>query len=181
MIGAVIAPQPRHPERRWAVRLLLATVLTVYVAGCSTLTSDRDGFYSKNEVWSGRLSLRTLGDAPENWVASFVLRGKAEAGDLTLLSPLGSTLAQARWSPGAAVLDQGNSIQTYPNMDALTTAISGNPLPVAAMFSWLAGQPISMGGWTPQLERIERGRIQARRDWPAPGAEIRIILDQPAD
>lgn len=159
---------------------LAAACATSLIAGCSTLTSVDDQIYLKNNTWSGRLSLRTLGDAPDHWVVSFVLRGTAERGDLTLLSPLGSTLARAHWSPGLAELEQGGSTRAYADLPALTTAISGSPLPVAAMFSWLRGEALSAGGWTPQLDGLDRGRLQAHRAWPAPAAEIRVVLDAPA-
>lgn len=162
-------------------RCLAALMSSLLIAGCSVTTSAEGDIYSKSDIWSGRLSLRTLGDAPDNWVVSFVLRGTAERGHLTLLSPLGSTLARAHWTPGLAELEQGGSTRAYANLQELTTAISGSPLPVAAMFSWLKGESLSADGWTPQLDGLDSGRLQARRTWPAPAAEIRVILDPPAD
>ncbi len=174
----VAAPNPFAVSRR---AHLAAVIIPLFIASCSTNTSGSGIFHSKNDQWSGRLSLRTLGEPPENWVASFVLQGGAQSGKLTLLSPLGSTLAEARWSPALAELDRGNSTQVFPDLNALTTALTGSALPVAALFSWLNGLAVSAEGWTPQLDDLARGRLQARRDLPAPAAEIRIILDRTTD
>jgi outer membrane lipoprotein LolB len=168
--------------RRSAFRLSCSTVvLSFLIAGCATNKSDTGHFYSKNETWSGRISLKTLSTPPQQLFTTFVLQGSPESGRLTLNSPIGTTLAEVSWSRDQAVLRQGGEVRQYPDLDTLTTALTGSELPVAAMFSWLNGQPLSAGGWIAQLADLPRGRLQARRDTPDPAAEIRIILDEPSD
>lgn len=133
----------------------------------------------KPDIWSGRISVRTLSNPPQQFSAAFDLQGNADTGQLTLISPIGTTLAQARWSPARAELTQGSTHQTFSHMDALTTALHGGPLPVAAMFSWLHGQALAADGWSVQLDQLSAGRIQATRATPEPATDIRIILDKP--
>jgi outer membrane lipoprotein LolB len=169
-------------DRRAALLLSgSAAISSVLIAGCATNKSDTGHFYSKNETWSGRISLKTLSIPPQQLFTSFVLQGSPEAGQLTFTSPIGTTLAEVSWNRDQAVLRQGGEVRQYPDLDTLTTVLTGSELPVAAMFSWLNGDPLSAGGWTAQLADLPRGRLQARRDTPDPAAEIRIILDEPSD
>lgn len=132
-------------------------------------------------MWNGRLSLLTFTAPPQRVTVSFLLQGSPEQGELALYSPLGNTIALARWSPGKAELQQGSAVQQFVDLDTLTTAFSGSPLPVVAMFSWLGGQNVAANGWIANLDELPAGRLQARRDFPEPAAEMRIVLDQIAD
>ena len=49
-------------------------------------------------------SSRSRSEAPRSVSAAFDLRGDSRAGTLGLSTPLGSMLAQARWSPAEVVL-----------------------------------------------------------------------------
>ena len=87
-----------------AVRRGLAALAAGALAGCSTLTPAPGAV---DDTLSGRLSVQVAahGDAPaRNVSAAFDLRGGAERGELQLTSPLGTVMAQARWSPSEVLL-----------------------------------------------------------------------------
>ena len=66
----------------------------------------------------------------------------------------------------------------FESLDALVQQAVGTDIPVAALFAWLAGTPMSTTGWTADLTQHAQGRITARRTSPLPGAELRLILDK---
>lgn len=117
-------------------------------------------------------------EPPQSFAAAFELRGSAEAGELVLTSPLGSTLASLVWSPAGAVLNNGAQTSTYHSLDALASAATGAPIPVRALFDWLAGQPTTAAGWQPDLTRLGEGRLDASRREPLPPAQLRLVLDR---
>lgn len=127
--------------------------------------------------WAGRLSLKTLSQPPQHTTAGFTLEGSSSSGELVLLTPLGTTVAKAQWSPTGAQLQQGAKTTHYADMNELTVAILGSVLPVSALFAWLAGNNQEVPGWTAQLDQLASGKLTAHRTAPLPMAEIRILLD----
>lgn len=142
-------------------------------------------------VTSGRLSLRVeaIADrAAQGLTAAFELQGRAERGELRLLSPLGSQLVSARWAPGSAVLDTPAGRQAYASLDELSLQALGEVLPLAALPDWLAGRPwpgaahqagtngFEQLGWRVDLARHAEGWVLAQRDAP-PAVVLRIRLD----
>lgn len=117
-------------------------------------------------------------EPPASFSASFLLSGTAQAGELTLISPLGNTLAALRWQPGEAVLHQGEQTRRYESLDTLVAEATGTPLPVRALFGWLRGEPQSVPGWDADLSRLADGRLSARRLIPPPAAELRVVLER---
>ena len=96
------------------------------------------------ETLSGRLALRVepVGpEAPHAVSAAFDLRGNARAGTLGLSTPLGSMLAQARWSPAEVVLVTPRETRRFATLDELTREALGESVPVEAWFDWLRGRP----------------------------------------
>jgi outer membrane lipoprotein LolB len=124
------------------------------------------------------LSLTVETARPQRFYAGFTLTGDAGAGQLDLTSPLGSTLAALRWQPGSATLIQGDQAQAYPSLDALTQRVTGAPIPVRALFDWLRGQNTPLDGWQADLSALAQGRLSAQRLYPAPAAQLRIVLDR---
>lgn len=124
------------------------------------------------------MSLRIDSDPVQTFAALFDLRGNAQTGELTLTSPIGSTLAALRWSPGEATLNDGRQVRRFGSVDALIEAATGAAIPVDALFGWLAGRNESVAGWTAQLGQFDKGRIQATRDTPLPRAELRIAFER---
>ena len=127
-------------------------------------------------AWSGRLAVRVDSVPPQSFSAGFDLRGTPLTGELLLSSPLGNTVATVSWSAEGAQLQQGGQVTRHGNLDALTTELGGTALPVAALFDWLGGRPTESSGWQVDLTRHAEGRVVARRLYPAPSAELRLVF-----
>lgn len=153
---------------RWA----LVTTLLAGLIGCATPPPSAP----QDHFWSGRLALSVAAEPPQSMSAAFELRGDAREGELTLLSPLGQTMAVARWSPAGATLQQGERTLIYAHMDELTEQLTGAALPLPALFQWLRGLATEVPGWSADLSGHSDGRILAHRLTPLPRAELRIRL-----
>lgn len=158
----------------------LLSTLAVLLAGCAqpALKPPADAPAAQAH-WRGRLALRVETPEPTSYFASFELSGQARAGELLLFSPLGTTLAQLRWSPQAALLRNDGQTRAFDSLDALAAEATGTAIPIAALFQWLQGQPVTADGWQADLSLLGEGRLLARRAQPEPAAELRLILDQP--
>lgn len=129
--------------------------------------------------WSGRLALQVEGDAQRSFTAGFDLRGSPSEGELELTTPVGSTAALLRWAPGSARLwTPGQPERHAASLDALVAEGVGAPLPVAALFDWLAGIATEAEGWQADLSQRDQGRLRARK-LTAPAADLRLVLDPP--
>ena len=150
-----------------------------FIAGCAQLPRAGAQGGPKSELWTGRISLQVQSEPPQSFSASFELKGQAERGELSLISPLGSVLGVLRWSPGEAVLDSGNGkIQRFASVDELMAQATGAAVPLGALFAWLQGDNAAASGWSADLSRYQDGRISAKRVQPAPQADLRVVLDQ---
>jgi outer membrane lipoprotein LolB len=166
--------------RRREALLVAALVLT----GCASLSPP------PADALTGRLSVRVEGTSPRSVSASFDLRGDATRGELNLSTPIGTTLAQARWQPGDVRLLTPDGEQRFADLDALTREVLGESLPLAALFDWLRGRPwegapsrpmtpgsgFEQLGWQVDLARYADGQIDARR-LAAPAVVVRARLD----
>ena len=171
-------------HRRYVMTgLLLATLLG---AGCAHKTWPTGTNNTKNELqnisqetsWAGRISLQIQSEPPQAFYASFELKGRADNGELALISPLGSILGMMRWTPFEATLEQGGSIQRFASTSELLAQATGAAVPVAALFDWLAGINTAAPGWAADLTQQANGRISAKRALPAPPVDLRIVLDK---
>jgi len=177
-----------------AVRSVGGAILAAaLLAGCATV--QRGELPASGDTFAGRLSVRVEENmAPvRSLSAGFELRGDPRNGRLDLSTPLGSVLAQARWSPSKVVLATPRGETEFSDLDALTREALGESLPVAALFDWLQGRPwpgapsaASPGGggfiqlgWTVDLTRFDEALVSARRDDPPPVTIVRIKLDRP--
>lgn len=109
--------------------------------------------------------------------ASFELTGNANAGQLTLTSPLGSVLAGLNWTESTAQLRANGELRSFNSLDALVFHATGAAIPLASLFSWLAGVEAQAPGWQVDLSRLSNGRLVARRLEPLPTAELRLVLE----
>ncbi|MDO5693294.1 MAG: outer membrane lipoprotein LolB [Pseudomonadota bacterium] len=162
--------------RRTAFGWLLAAA--TLMAGCATEKAAQATFDADATQWSGRLGLTVASEPPQSFSAGFSLSGNPDAGELSLTSPLGSTLAVMQWQPGEALLRQGEQVRRYESLDALAAEVAGTPLPVRALFGWLRGQPQSVPGWQADLSRLPDGLLSAQRLMPLPTADLRLVLDR---
>ena len=95
-----------------------------------------------------------------------------------MFSPLGNTLAVLNWSPQAATLNSGGTVREFSSLDTLVAQVTGTPIPIPALFAWLAGDQASATGWATDLSQLADGRLVARRTDPLPTAVFRVVLEQ---
>jgi outer membrane lipoprotein LolB len=141
---------------------------------------------------SGRMAVRVEGDAARSFSASFELAGSEREGWLTLTSPVGLSIAQAQWSPARVVLRSSEGERDFASLDALSAETFGEPIPLAALMSWLQGRawagapadPSGPGvtsftqlGWQVDLARHGEGVTVATRSG-APSVTVRVIADR---
>ena len=152
---------------------------TILIAGCAHPPGAKGINDPINNLWIGRISLQIQSEPAQSFSASFELKGRADRGELTLISPLGNVLGILRWSPLEATLDSGSQqVQRFSSVDALMAQATGAAVPLSALFAWLQGNNANVSGWSADLSRHSEGRILAKRAQPAPQAELRVILDQ---
>lgn len=143
------------------------------------------------DLIAGRLALQVdgLGQQPARSLgALFELRGDAALGAFALSTPLGTTLAQARWQPGDVELVTADGTYRFATLDAMTQRMLGEPLPLAALFDWLRARPwpgaasvanavgFEQMGWAVDLSRHRDGAVLVRRSQP-PAVTLRVQLD----
>ena len=178
-------------KRRSGAWLVVAALL---ITGCAS-PPPASSLPTANTPWTtGRMSVRVDASAArvaQNISAAFELRGDGDVGELRLVSALGTSLAHARWSPGQVRLETADGERSFDTLDELSRQALGEALPLAALPSWLAGQPwpgaaqtatsdgFEQLGWQVQLTRRAEGFIEARRA-AAPAVQLRIKLDTPA-
>lgn len=132
-------------------RALLAAALAVMaLSGCSTLPQSSNTasvasgaarqYHQAIDV-SGRLSIRYQQDGKEQAVhGSFTWAQDKQETVITLLSPLGQTLATINIAADQATLKQsGQPARSASDVDALTVQALGWPLPIAGLRDWLQG------------------------------------------
>ena len=158
--------------RAWLGAALCALLL----AGCAI--PPRTPTAPGVQVWTGRLALTVEGQANQSFSAGFELKGAPEAGELRLSNPLGGTVAELAWSPGTATLRSNGSTRAFPSLESLVQEATGAPLPVAALFDWLAGKATPVAGWEADVSQVNEGRLRARRSDPPPPADLRVLFER---
>lgn len=172
----------------------LVAFAAVALAACTTVPVLAPA--APGETLSGRMALRVeafRAEPARAFSAAFDLRGDARTGVLALSTPLGSTLAQARWQPARVVLVTPQGSRDFASLDDLTRDVLGEVVPIEAWFDWLQGRPwpgaasspasaeVTQGfrqlGWTVDLGGFADGRVVAVREQPAPAVTVRIRLD----
>lgn len=123
--------------------------------------------------------------------AQFELQGDASQGSITLTSPLGTTLAQAQWTPGDVVLQDAQTTRHFTSLEQLSTAALGEPIPLIELFDWIQGRPnpqqpstpqappgtgFSQSGWQVDLQDFAAHRLVVTRDHPY-HVRMVIVLD----
>jgi outer membrane lipoprotein LolB len=154
----------------------LATLFALFLAGCAT--PPRPVVPPGTQVWTGRLALSVEGQKEQSFSAGFELKGAPEAGELTLFNPLGGTIAVLAWSPGHATLRSAGTTREFPSLEALAEEATGAPIPIAALFDWLAGKATPVSGWQADVTQVAEGRLRARRVDPPPLADLRVAFER---
>lgn len=159
----------------WHAVLLM---LVLFLSGCAQPPQLPASQLEFRTDWAGRMALQVDGESSRSFTAAFELHGNREHGQLKLLSPLGSTLAQINWMPGQAQIETSSEVQVSSSLDDLLQQATGAAIPVAALFDWLTGLHTVAAGWQVDLSSVEQGRIVALRQTPAPQATLRIMLER---
>ena len=155
-------------------QIALALAATLVLVGCATPPRPAD---RQAASWQGRLAIVVYSEPRESHRANFDLMGTAKAGELMLLSPLGTTVAQARWTQDAVLLTQGNSSVRYNDLEDLSAKLLGAELPIDALFAWLQGRGTRAAGWRADLCRLAEGRLVAERQNPQPRARLTLLFE----
>lgn len=150
-----------------------ASLLGLTLFGC---TSPTLVVKPAQSYWSGRLALQIEEESAQSFSALFELEGSEDQGELILLSPLGNTLGKLKWSAEGATLQTGQQQQTSHSLDALLTLVTGEAIPIKAIFDWLRGIETNAAGWVADLSALSQGRITAQRSDPKPKAILRIAF-----
>ncbi|WP_151635511.1 lipoprotein insertase outer membrane protein LolB [Noviherbaspirillum aerium] len=136
----------------------LTVALLPLLAACSSLaplpsaapvaSQAAERRLAENIELGGRLSVRYQGPQKEEAVhGSFTWTQAPSQTRITLLSPLGQTIAIIDVSPQGASLSQaGQPVRRAADVDALTAQTLGWPLPVAGLREWLQGIAHSASG-----------------------------------
>jgi outer membrane lipoprotein LolB len=130
------------------------------------------------QAWNGRLALNVEGQASQSFSAGFELKGAPQSGELRLTNPLGGTAAVLAWAPGTATLQSGGSTRQFASLEALAQEATGAPIPIAALFDWLAGRATPVEGWEVDVSQVSDGRLRARRTAPPPPADLRLVFER---
>lgn len=136
-------------KRTTFTAISLAAALTI--SGCAALTTPApppasaingvSRSYHQAIDLSGRLSVRYQQDGKEQALhGSFTWAQTSQHTLVTLLSPLGQTLATIDITPKQSTLHQaGQPSRTAADVDLLTAQALGWPLPIAGLRDWLQG------------------------------------------
>jgi outer membrane lipoprotein LolB len=157
-------------------RWWLALAAVVLLSACAT--PQRASVPEGVQAWSGRMALTVEGNQSQSFAGLFELRGNAQAGELTLSTPLGGTAALLTWGLGEATLRTGGQVRQFGSLGELVAAATGTALPVDALFDWLAGTPTPVPGWTVDVSQVGQGQLRALRSTPAPAAELRVAFEK---
>ncbi len=155
----------------------LAALSLPLLAGCASVPASAPAV-AAGGPWSGRLALQVKDQPSQSFSALFELKGTAQAGELTLSTPIGSTLAVVAWASGSATLRSNGQVRQAESVDALVAHATGTTIPVAALFDWLRGIDTPVPGWQADLSQLAQGRIAAVRVAPPPEADLRVAFDR---
>jgi outer membrane lipoprotein LolB len=161
--------------RWWRVACLLFALLLL--AGCANQQQLQKPLHDNDTYWQGRLSVKVFSKPVQAFTANFELQGRADQGELVLISPLGTTLAHMQWTPDSASLMADGKQRRFDSLHELARATTGTDLPVASLFAWLHGIADESLGWQADLSELSDGRIMARHPEEVQ-AELKIILDR---
>ncbi len=151
-------------------------LLCVALAGCATVTPPTVNAPPANEIGrhaassidiAGRLSVRYQNNGKDEAIhGSFNWSQRGSQTLVTLLSPLGQTLATIDIGPTQATLVQaGQPARSAADADALVMVALGWPLPVAGLRDWLQGMVTSADGKHVTATPASTATITTRDGW----------------
>jgi outer membrane lipoprotein LolB len=140
----------------------------------------------------GRLSMRYQNQGRDEAVhGNFLWTQTPARTGVTLLSPLGQTLAVITVTPDGATLEQaGQPVRGAADVDALVAEVLGWPLPISGLRGWLQGFALDANG-NRFIATTQASEVVTRDGWrirygsweeSQPGTQLRpkrIDLDRP--
>ena len=150
----------------------IAAALSLLLAGCASLappaapSAPTTRIFQQTINLGGRLSMRyQAGDKEESLHGNFTWTQTPSDTTVTLLSPLGQTLAIITATPDGATLAQGGQqLRSASDVDTLTANTLGWPLPVAGLREWLQGFAIDRSG-QPFVASPQADKVETRDGW----------------
>ncbi len=133
------------------------------------------------QQWQGHLSVKlgAFGSLPADGQSfTFFLKATTGEGQLDLMTPLGTQLAQVTWNAQSAHLDSSEGRSSYGSLNELSAQLLGEDIPVQALPHWLQGVPapelatsqvlpdqsgFEQAGWQIDTRLLMQGRLQATR------------------
>ncbi|MBU6270706.1 MAG: hypothetical protein KGQ67_05330 [Betaproteobacteria bacterium] len=170
-------------SRSSLARALSCAGLTALLGACASTAPPAAEPPAPEARYAGRFSASWRGppdaDAAQRATGGFSLRVAATGSELTIVTPLGQTVAVATLGPqGASLVTADGQRLSAPDAGQLTERAFGWPAPIAELSRWLAGPqgaPASpaaarAGPGTDPVSFIDAGwrvSIEAWRDgWP---------------
>jgi outer membrane lipoprotein LolB len=124
----------------------------------------------------------------------FFFQGQVERGSLSLMTPLGSQVAQVEWAPASATLRRigpgGGEDIRRGSIEELAEAALGEALPLQTLVHWMQGRPdptlphtqateagtFEQRGWVIDTSGRAQGRILATRQGQPGLRDARILV-----
>lgn len=159
-------PSLHHAVRRALHGTALTIVTLAALSGCASVTpsialkpGNTDSSARASTEFHGRFAARTVRNGKDEGVqGNFVWVQQGENVQLSLVSPLGQTLAIITALPHQATLELPNQpARTAPEVDSLMQQSLGFSLPVSGLRDWLQARPAP--GPVTQEERDAGGRL----------------------
>jgi outer membrane biogenesis lipoprotein LolB len=141
------------------------------------------------------VKLGAWGQDPARGVSfGFFYQGQVDAGGISLMTPLGSQVAQIDWTRTSATLKRvgpgGSEEIRAGNVDELAEAALGEALPLRTLTHWMQGQPDPIHphasasapstfmqlGWLVDTSQHQQGRILAIRHGQPGRRDARILV-----
>lgn len=187
-------------DRVQPIRYVLCVAATLLAAGCASIQPTEPPFPPASQTdtvprWSlqGQMSIKLAAwlDQPAQGITvGYFLEGSDKAGQMALMTPLGSQMARVEWQADGVWLDDGRQRQPFPSLEALSERLFGETLPLQALPWWMQGvpapdlphQPISDGaafeqvGWRIGRPDPAAGRIVAERPGSASQRPVTIRI-----
>jgi outer membrane lipoprotein LolB len=187
---------PAFPRRR-----ALAAALALLLGACASVppstvpspaaqTQPARQYMDKLDA-GGRLSMRYQNQGRDEAVHGNFLWAQTPARTtVTLLSPLGQTVAIITSTPDGATLAQaGQPMRSAADVDALVAEVLGWPLPISGLRTWLQGFGVDATG-NRFVATTQANEVATRDGWrvryaaweesqPAQSRPKRIDLDRP--
>lgn len=141
------------------------------------------------------IKLSAFADQPAKGLSlGFFFSGNTDTGQLDLMTLMGSQMAQVNWQPDAAWLVKEKGRERYDNLDRLSEAALGEPLPLHQLVHWMQGHPdpelpsapgpetgtFIQQGWLIDARELPYKKLSARRE-ATPlqrGVQLKIYLDR---